>query len=295
MTANLSFNPNLTTTAAGTFNISSVGLVQGTAYPDPATRFALSGGILDTTETLPMWGGVGVYEKVPGVAGGPGSVLGGVIGRATLLTGSKALTAFSVFDQAYGMINSPQSPVPLAGSGSQVMYYRLGSSARIAVACDPVLVSLEGGLVTQQVSWDFVNQRLVPYTPAYSTVTITGATWASTAGGQATFTVSTDLTAVLVAGDDINVVGVVSTGGSGLGYNGSFTVVSVTSTTVVVVYALAGSPGTYSSGGTIVAGGGALNVEILDVSIGNSQVVTYTAATGFATWNYSGSAAVILV
>lgn len=163
MSAQVTINPALTSNAAGTFNAQSGGLIQGQAYPDPSTRFRLREGILSSLETLPMWGGVGITELVPGAAGGPIGALGPIVRRATALTGSLPLTAFSVFDQAYGMINSPQSPVPLIGSGGQVMSYRLGSKARLAVACDPVLLDLQGGPINADVSWDFGNQQLAPY------------------------------------------------------------------------------------------------------------------------------------
>lgn len=295
MVANIPYNPSVTTSFLGGFNASSVGLVQGTAYPDPAIRFKLAGGVLSGSETIPMWGGVGIFTDVPGATGGPRQPLGPVVGRANSLTGATALTAFSVFDQAYGMVNTPQSPVPLAASYMQVNYYRLGSGARIAVACDASLISLRGGITTAQVSWDFVNQRLIPYSPTYAATTITGAVWASTAGGQTTFTVGTDLTSNLTAGDDINVSGVVSTGGTGVGYNGPFTVVSVTSSTVVVIQLSASSPGTYSSGGTIAAGGGALPCQVLDIQPSGCQTVVYTPSTGFATWGFDNPAAVILI
>jgi hypothetical protein len=126
-------------------------------------------------------------------------------------------------------------------------------------------------------------------------VTITGAVWAATSGGQTTFTVGTNLTAVLSAGDDIDVSGVVATSQVGNGYNGRFNVVSVTSTTVVVTQVASASPGTYSSGGTIAAGGGALPARVLEVDIGNSMTTSYDPNTGFLTWNRSGSAAVILI
>lgn len=295
MTANVAFNPNLTTTAQGSFNAQSVGYIQGVALDDPAIRNELAGGVLKSTETIPIWGGVGIFENVPGVTNDPAGVLGGIVGRATSLTGTTALTGFSVFNQAHAMLTTPQSPVPLAPSGGQVNFYRLGSGARIPVACDPSLVSLDGSIITTQVSWDFVNQRLIPFSATYPATTITGAVWASTAGGQTTFTVGTDLTADINAGDDTNVSGVVSTGGTGVGFNGSFTVVSITSSTIVVTQAAASSPGTYSSGGTVAAGGGALNVRVLDVSASNSMTVAYDPVTGFATWNRSGAVAVILI
>lgn len=291
----ISFNPQITTVSSGLFNSQSVGLVQGVAYPDPATRFALTAGPLLSTETLPMWGGVGIFTDVPGAANGPVASLGTPVGRATALTGSKPLLGFSVFDQDYSMINTPQSPVPLAAGNMEVNYYRLGSRARVTVAAAASLVDLQGELTNTQVSWDFSAQQLVPYTAAYNNVTITGAVWASTSGGQTTFTVGTDLSAIVSAGSIIDVTGVVSTGGTGVGFNGTFVVVSADATHVVVTQAAASSPGTYSSGGTILGAGGALACQVLDVQSGNCQVVSYDPSTGFATWNFNGTAAVILI
>lgn len=299
-TANISINPVITTNAPGSFSVDSVGLIQGTAYNDPSARNYLAGGVLDQAETVPMWGGIGISEYVPPGSGTkPASTtLGGAIRRATNISATGAalsLTGFSVFDQDHSMISTPQSPVPLAGTGMSVHFYRLGSNARVAVACDPILIDTENNPITQQLSWDFSDQLLVQYSPAFAATTITGATWAGTSGGQTTFTVGTDLTADLNAGDSITVSGVVSTGGTGVGYNGRFNVVSVTSTTVVVTQLSASSPGTYSSGGTITAGGGALPVRILEVDAGNSMTVNYDPSTGFATWNRNGSAAIILL
>ena len=166
MSAQITINPQLSTNAAGSFGVQWDGLIQGTAYPDPATRYALSGGYLASTETLPMWGGVAISENIPAITGAvPDPSLGGSIIRADKVapvTTAGALTGWSVFDQAYGMINSPQSPVPLAGTYGQVMFYRLGSRARIAVKMDPAL-ALGGEIISTQVSWDFTNQQLIAY------------------------------------------------------------------------------------------------------------------------------------
>ena len=35
--------------------------------------------------------------------------------------------------------------------------------ARLALAIDPTLISLEGGIITQQVSWDFTNQKIIAF------------------------------------------------------------------------------------------------------------------------------------
>jgi hypothetical protein len=163
MVANIAFNPYVQTSAAGMFNIESDGFIVGTAMPDPATRFALAGGWLATAETLPMFGGVGISENIPQErppVSRADVALGGIIARATA---EANLTGFSVFDQNYAAVNSPQSPVPTVGSGGLVNFYRLGSGARVALAIDPTLITLEGTLITSQVSWDFTNQKIIAF------------------------------------------------------------------------------------------------------------------------------------
>src|ERR1700677_2938619 len=186
MVASLTFSPYATTNAAGSFNVTSGGVVQGMPLDDPSIRNQLAGGVLATTETLPMWGGVGISNAVPGAANGPQSLLGTLVTRATTLTAtsSNGLTGFSVFSQNYSAVNSPQSPVPLVGSLGQVNYYLLGSGARIPVAMDPSLVSLEGEIITTQVSWDFNNQVLQPYDASTATYSLTSITssYSSTTG-----------------------------------------------------------------------------------------------------------------
>ena len=308
------FNPLPTVNAPGSFNIRSTGFVAGTAMDDPSARYRLRGGIVSSTVTTPMYGGCGISELVPGATGGPNQVLGPQLIFATSVgpatSGQQAgglLTGFSVFDQNYAMIMTPQSPVPLAASGMQVNYYPLGSNARLCLAIDPVLANLEGYSTRSLVTWDFVNQRLVPYVAAYASESVSGATWNSTTG-VITFTLGSSPS--LVAGDDFTITGIVATavGANGLSYNGSWTAISGTSGTTVTAQGVPGTannPGTYSSGGTLVAGGGAIGagvtgggilpVQIIDVEIGNSMVPSYSSETGFYTWNRSGSAAVVQI
>lgn len=286
--------PSQTTGGSGLFNgASSVGLIQGTAFPDPATRNWLRQGIVSQSETVPMWGGIGVYADVSPISTtGPRQPLGQVLGRATALTGSTSLMGFTVFDQAYNMVSDPNNPVSTAGSGQSINYYPLGSRARIAVKAAASLVNLRGGPLNAQVSWDFSAQELIPYSPTYAQATISAASWANTSGGQISFTVGTDLTADLNAGDIIEVTTVVYTGGTGGNFNGQWVVVSVDSTHVVVAApATAGFFGTYSSGGVINAGGGALAVTILDIQPQGCMTVNPTG--GVYTWNFSDACAVI--
>jgi hypothetical protein len=160
----ISLNPNITSNAAGTFGIHWDGLIQGTALPSPNAHFDLSGGIVATTETNPIYGGIAISEAIPLNPGSPPTTpaaeQGGYISRAA---GYTTLTGFSVFDQDYSMINHTASPVPLADKGMQVNFYRLGSGQRICVAIDPALVNLYGQIITTQVSWDFTAQRIVAF------------------------------------------------------------------------------------------------------------------------------------
>lgn len=303
MVATVSFNPVLTSSAAGSFNVDADGYIQGTAMDDPSSRNWLSGGILATTETKPMWGGVAVSEAVPSTAysatqnGVP--AMGGQIIRATTVTAQAAgeLTGWCVFDQNYSAISSPQSPVPLVGTGMTLNFYRKGSNARIAVACDPSLISLQTGLITQQVSWDFTNQILQPYDAATATQSVTSMTWSNTNGGQIAVVVAA-ASLVGAVGDTFTVSGATNSGTLGNSVvNGSFVVNTWTDSQHFTFLA----PGTSSQYATIAGtillnmGVGALAVRVLDVRVGNSMTVQYNATTGFATWNRSGACALILV
>jgi hypothetical protein len=300
MVANISFNPLITTNAAGTFVASSDGVVQGTFYDDPAVRYALRGGILATTETLPMWGGVGVYELVPTPGTpNPDISLGSILGRATTLTQTSTggLTGFTVFNQAINMVTTPQSTVPLSGTGMSCHYFRLGSGARIAVAADPVLVDLEGGLVGANVSWDFNNQRLQPYDASTATYSVTSMTWSSTNGGQIAVVMAV-ASPVGAVGDAVNISGATNTGTGGNSVvNGNFTVNTFTDNEHFTVLAPAAS-GVYGTiAGTIVLnyGTGALACRIDRVYNGTAMTVSYNSVTGYATWNYGGTAVVIQI
>jgi len=301
MVANVPYNPYGSLNAGGTFGYTTMGEVQGTFYDDPAVRYALAGGILADTETLPMWGGVGIYEVVPTASATvPNKALGTIVGRATSLTQTSAggLSGFSVFNQAHHMVITGTSPVPLAGSKMSVHYFRLGSGARIAVKADPSLVSLQGGVVGQQVSWDFNNQVLQAYDASTPTITINTYTWANTNGGRATIVTAAPST-VGAVGDVVNISGATNAGtGGATAVNGNFIVDTFTDASHFTV-AMPAAAGVITSpmGGSPVLnqGTGALPVRILSVTNGNSMTVSYNSVTGLATWNYAGTTAVIQI
>jgi hypothetical protein len=243
MVATIATNPYQTTNAAGSFQISSGGLIQGTAYDQPAIRNSLAGGVLANTETIPMWGGVGISLAVPGAAGGPQTPLGPLVTRAMNLTANAAgeLNGFSVFDQNYAAVNTPQSPVPLTPSYGSVHYYLMGSGARIAVQCSPNLVNLEGEIVSTKVSWDFANQQLEPY----ASTTISSGTYATATtinsgtyvAGTGLVTLTTNAAHGLLPGDTFTISGATGTG-SFASINGTF-VAGTGTTGSTLVYTIA--------------------------------------------------------
>lgn len=279
MANSIAINPSLTTNAAGTFNTQSLGFVQGCAMPDPATRFALAGGWLDNNEALPMWGGTLITENL--AAATVNDAIGNPVARATSIVNA---TGMSVFDQAYGMINTPQSPVPLALGGMSINFYRFGSGARIPVACDPILVSLLGGNINQQVSWDFTGQQLVQYNALDAQIAITTMVWSA---GVVTLTSAAPHGRSV--GDWITI-----SGAAPVAYNGDYQVQSVADSTHLT-FVKAVNPGAIATPGVILAGGGALPCKILEFRPNNCKTVLYDPATNFATWNPNGACALIQI
>src|ERR1700752_2616534 len=96
----ISYQPMLTTNAYGGFSTYSDGFVQGVFSDDPATRFELAGGILNSTEVFPMFGGTLIYEYVPGASPAPAVEMGSLVGRSFTQPSASTPFAFSVCNQA---------------------------------------------------------------------------------------------------------------------------------------------------------------------------------------------------
>ena len=287
----ISLSPMLTTNAAGNFVVTSDGLVQGTAYDSPNSRFNLAQGAILSSVTQSIYGGMGISESIPASPGN--SVLQGNVAIAAALTG---LTGFSVFDQAYGAINSPGSPVPLLGAYQTCNFYRLGSGARIALKMAPQLVSLDGGLINQQVSWDYVGQQLVPYITSYASASVQSATYTSSTGILALTFASAPAGSAPAAGTYFGVSGLQGSGAGLSQLSGSFALVSSSSAGAVLNLQAPANLGTVtitSATGTLAAGGGALPCTILQVQPSGCMTVNYNPVTGLATWNNNGACAVV--
>ena len=297
MTANAAgFNPLPMTNALGSFpSPDTDGYIVGTFMDDPAIRNELANGVLANTETLPIWGGVGIYENIPSPPTPFVSELGGQVGRATSVTASAAasLTGFSVFNQAYAWVTSPQSTVPTGGSGMTVPLFRLGSGARIVVACDAALVSIEGDIITQQVSWDFIGQQLVPYVAPY--VAATPSVYNSYTSATGILQLTFGSAPGPIAGDYIALAGF--TGAQAV-FNGSWPILSTASAGTVLNIQVTAGLGTISmsgAAGTLVAGGGALACKVLHIKASNCMGISYNPTTNMANWNRNVAAALIQI
>lgn len=297
-TANISLNPMLVTTAAGSFSVQSEGYIQGTYMPDPATRYSLAGGVLATTETIPMWGGVGIFEDVPYPpiqTSNPQDNLGSIVGRATT---TALVQGFSVFDQSHSWITSPQSTAPSAGINMGVNFVRIGSGARVVVKADPALATLEGGAInaSNMFSWDCTAQVLQPYQASTTTASVTSITVAT--GGLATVTMAGNFPWTLVAGDTVVFSGATNSGTAPVGLlNTAQKVITVTSQTVFT-FQLPTNQGTWGTiAGTIVVNyfGTSLVVKLLGLNIGGSMVVNYDPVNNYVTWDRAGTTALILI
>lgn len=160
----ISITPYTTNNFTGSFNVSSQGYIQGTSQNDPAIRQQLSGGVVASTETYPMWGGIAISELLPTTPLLANGMLGSTLIRATTNSAiGTGITGFTVFDGGYNGIVSAGSTVPLFTQGGSINFYRIGSGAKIAVKIDPALVSLYGLAVNSQVTWDFTNQQIIAY------------------------------------------------------------------------------------------------------------------------------------
>jgi hypothetical protein len=159
MSGSISFNPYKTTVSQNSFVNPTQGFISGVALDDPSSKNWLMGGTLDTAETVVMWGGVPISEEINQLTNGSEG-LGPAVKRATSQSNT---TGFSVFNQAGSMVITPGNSVPVAAIGNYVSFYRLGTNARIVVACDTALVAaLTAGELTNgaAIYWSVTNYNL---------------------------------------------------------------------------------------------------------------------------------------
>lgn len=279
----------------------SVGYFQGFARDNPATQYQLSAGKLNPGAALPMIaGGVAITTLL---STQPGNSLGATIQQAT-----SVINGFSVFDQQASAICDPQSPVPLIYPGGSVNYYPLKSNAIFAVAIDSTFAAtLLGGSTSQQLSWDFNQQKITAYEASGGTIAITSITPTfvpAVPGAQAYWNmvvVAASNSVVGGVGSEISISGATNTGAGGNALvNGSFIVSDFTNAeNFSFTVQNTSSTAVQSSplGGTIVMpySGGLLDCNIIDINIGNSQIAYYQSGSGNAVWVPNSSCALIQI
>jgi hypothetical protein len=164
----INFNPYLTNQPQNSFLLETQGYIQGLAQDDPSYKNWLASGILATTETLPMWGGVPIQEYI-NVNGVNSESLGPTVARATAApaSGAGSMTGMAVFNQAAHMVITPGNTVPLASVSNGVNFYRFGSQARIPVQLDPALVT------ALQATPELITQEALYWSTANYYVTLT--------------------------------------------------------------------------------------------------------------------------
>ncbi len=152
----INFDPMVSNAPQNNFSESTEGYVQGAFVDDPTSRMYLSSGKVKSTVTLPVWGGIPINELVPAVNSlGP---------DLDLSTSYATISGFTTNNQGYNMILVPGNNAPQAVAGMSMNFFRMGSNARLAVQCDATLAAaLDGNAITQQVSWDFTNQKLIAF------------------------------------------------------------------------------------------------------------------------------------
>jgi hypothetical protein len=290
MSSALTVNPMLTTNAGGTFYVKSDGLIQGVALDDPAARYALASGTLSSSEIKPLWGGVAINELVPGVSSAP---RGTTIKRATTLA---EMVGIAVFNQAHNGLTTPQSPVPQFLSNMSVSFYRFGSGMRVPVkASDAIITQGSAGIsVNHPVVWNFASDCLDVFTTVAANVDTTAIVWTAPTPAAAGYATATTASAHgLAVGAYVAITGAVPAA-----YNGTVQVLSVPSSTTFTFTPVSVPAGNATTQGTVGAATQAdvvLPVKIIEMQKGNSKTVSYDPATGFATWNDSGNAALILL
>jgi hypothetical protein len=157
--SNISFNPALTTSPSGTFQIQTRGAVQGMFADDPASRPWLMQGQVYASVSMPLYGGLAIEELVPQAGADYG--LGPIINLADT---TAHITGFTVFNQGHNMLMAPGNLVPQSAGGMSIMFFRLGSNARIWVGVDANLAAaVDGNPINTQVQWDFSNNVLEAY------------------------------------------------------------------------------------------------------------------------------------
>jgi hypothetical protein len=149
-----------TTVSESSFLVQSDGFVVGTFIDNPGLRYTLEGGVVGSSQTTPLYGGLPLTNTVtaPGSNGGGSSGLGETVVAATA---ESNIDSWCVFNQASAGIISGTSNVPLYYAGQSVNFVRQGSGLWIVLPVNPAAVNtIAGGASNQAIYWDYTNKRV---------------------------------------------------------------------------------------------------------------------------------------
>ena len=150
--ASVSFNPNQQTQPQNSFLLEASGWIQGLSMDNQPSRIQRETG--NYTGTAMVWGGMMINRLIPTInknQQGP---------SIEIATAQQTDFAFTTNDGWYSALLVPGNDVPYVGAGT-VNYYPNGKWTRLPVACSASLAAaLEGGLMDQEVYWDFPTQTL---------------------------------------------------------------------------------------------------------------------------------------
>ncbi|MHB1644410.1 MAG: hypothetical protein ACYCS8_17465 [Acidithiobacillus sp.] len=158
--ANVSFNPALMTSAQNTFLLNTQGFIQGLTQDDWVSRAFLLPGVVASTVTQPMWGGMGLAVN------GSASATDNRQGQSVLPATTTQINGFSVFDQGINMIQVPGNNVPTAQAGQSLPFYTFGTNARIPLPITGTVADFEGVPIGVQLYWDTVALGLTTVSSA---------------------------------------------------------------------------------------------------------------------------------
>jgi hypothetical protein len=154
----ITLNPLPTTTAAGSFGVSTLGQVAGSLYPNAAARNFIRTGFVASSVTGLIYGGVGVTVTTQASTA---PLLGP---QLTIATAIGNLSGFAVWEQSAAGIQTPQSAVPLFSPGMGISFVEFGLGACIAL---PMSSANAANLLNvadyTQLTWDYTNQVLLPF------------------------------------------------------------------------------------------------------------------------------------
>lgn len=152
----ISLNPMVTSQPYGTFDVTTQGYYQGDFVDDSSSYQYLAAGLVASSVTQPVWGGMAITETMS--SSGEGS-LGNQLALASSAGNVTGITTF--LKNGSAIITAGASNVPQVQAGMTANFFRFGSNARIKVAVEAALVSsLEGGAINQALYWDPALQQL---------------------------------------------------------------------------------------------------------------------------------------